>query len=77
MPSEIEKANQESASVLKKIRASNGKLQGNFYFVGKADGSEAGIVITLASKDKKGQKAKGSGKKLRAEIKGSKFVFKF
>ena len=74
MPIEVDKANKETAIILKKIRASNGKLQGNFYFVGKADGSEGGLVLTLAAKDKKGQKAKGIGKKLRNEIKGAKFA---
>lgn len=74
MPTEVEKANQEAATILKKIRASGGKLQGNFYFVGKADGLAGGLVLTLAAKDKKGQKAKSRGKKLRAEIKGAKFA---
>jgi len=74
MPTEVEKANQEAAGVLKKVRASRGKLQGNFYFVGKADGSEGGLKLTLAGKDVDGGKAKTGGKKLRAEIKGAKFA---
>ena len=74
MPTEVEKANQAAGGVLKKVRSSRGKLQGNFYFVGKADGSEGGLVLTLAAKDKDGGKAKTGGKKLRSELKGAKFA---
>jgi hypothetical protein len=71
--SDVDDLNSAAGGVLKKIRASAGALQGNFYFVGKADGSQGALCLTLAARDKSGSIAKANGKKLRSEIKGAKF----
>ena len=58
---------------LKKIRASKGKLQGNYYYAGSNDGRTAGLVVTLSIRDKKGMMAFATGKPIRKEISGAKF----
>jgi hypothetical protein len=70
----IKAASAEAEKHIKKIVASRGRLQGNFYYVGDTKGSEAAIVITLTTRDPKGQKATSQGKKLRGEISGAKFA---
>jgi hypothetical protein len=64
----------DSLKSLKKIIASRGKLQGNFYYVGHPKGDEAAIVITLTARDPKGTKATARGKALRRVINGAKFA---
>ncbi|MFT5684974.1 MAG: hypothetical protein ACI8RZ_005919, partial [Myxococcota bacterium] len=70
----IDKANLEAKGALKKIKASGGKLQGNFYYAGTGKGTSAGLVVTLLSRDKKGSKALTQGKAVRKEVKGAKFA---
>jgi hypothetical protein len=43
----------EALTVLKKIVAGKGRLQGNFYFAGDTKGT-AGLVITLSGRDPRG-----------------------
>ncbi len=69
----IEESGLEAAKALKKIIASKGGLQGNFYYAGDATGKTAGLIITLTSKDPKGSKAATKGKALRKELPGAKF----
>lgn len=59
---------------LKKIIASKGAIQGNFYFAGDSKGSCCGIVITISTRDPKGSKVLARGKALRKEIPGAKFA---
>jgi hypothetical protein len=70
----IETTSAEALKQLKKILASRGKLQGNFYFAGDTRGGQAGLVVTLLARDRKGSKATAQGKKLRAELSGAKFA---
>ena len=56
----------ESLTFLKKIIASKGKLTGNYYYLGIANGKEAALVITLSAKDKTGMLAAGKGKALKS-----------
>lgn len=69
-----DKISGESAAALRKIVASKGKIQGNFYFAGDAAATDAGVVITLSSRDPKGAKAVALGKKLRKDVPKSKFA---
>jgi hypothetical protein len=68
---ELEKSIRALAQIFK-LRKTGG--WGHFYFAGDAKGSNAGLVVTLASKDPKGMKAATLGKKIRKEIKGAKFA---
>ncbi|MDG1483323.1 MAG: hypothetical protein P8R54_27280 [Myxococcota bacterium] len=68
-----ERVNGSAASALKKIIASKGKVKGNFYYVGSASGEDAGVVITLSTRDAKGTKAIVLGKQLRKDISGGKY----
>lgn len=70
----IESAAGQISPALRKIRAGGGSLQGNFYYAGNSGGTEAGLVVTLVSRDKKGQKALTAGKGIRKEIRGAKFA---
>ena len=74
MSEAIEQAAAQAKGFIKKIRAAKGKLQGNFYYAGNGTGTEAGLVVTLLSKDRKGQKALTLGKTIRKEISGAKFA---
>ncbi len=71
-----EAANFAAKGALKKIKASKGRLQGNFYYAGSGKGvvDGAGLVVTLASRDRKGTKALTQGKSVRKELKGAKFA---
>lgn len=70
----IQEHGEEALKNLKKVLASRGKLQANFYFAGDTKGREAGLVVTLTARDTKGSKAASHGKKLRKEIAGAKFA---
>lgn len=74
MSDELEQAAAEAGKAIKKIRSSGGKIQGNFYFAGDNGGRQAGIVVTLLARDRKGQKALAAGKQLRKNIAGAKFA---
>lgn len=69
----LERRHKEASKFLKKVIASKGKLIGNLYFAGDG-GKNAGIVLTLAAKDPKGQKALSGGKEIRKLIKNAKFA---
>jgi hypothetical protein len=64
----------ESNNLLKKIYFSKGKLQGNFYFVTNGTCDDAGLIITLTNKDKKGAKANSEGKSIKNGLKGLRFA---
>ena len=64
----------EAIKHLKKIIASKGSIQGNFYFAGDSRGTCCGIVITISTRDPKGSKVLARGKALRKEIPGAKFA---
>lgn len=68
-----EQLTQSSVRPLRKIVASKGDLQGNFYFAADAKLSDAGLAVTLSTRDPKGAKVAASGKKLRKEIRGARF----
>ena len=70
---EIEEAGGEAAKALKKVIASRGKIQGNFYYAGDSAGAVAGLIVTLTARDPKGAKAASAGKALRKAIPGAKF----
>lgn len=68
-----EKINGTAASALKKIIASKGKVKGNFYYVGDSAAEDAGVVITLSTRDAKGAKVVVLGKKLRKDVRNGKY----
>ena len=59
---------------LRKIIAGRGAIQGNFYFAGDSRGKNAGIVITISTRDPNGSQALTFGRPLRRAIAGSKFA---
>lgn len=71
---EISQASLQALKSIKKILASRGRLQGNFYYAGHPKGTEGVLVVTLTARDTKGTKALAQGKKLRALISNAKFV---
>ena len=73
-PEEIINSSAGSLKSLKKVLASRGRLQGNFYYAGDTKGHSAGIVVTLTARDPKGAKATAQGKPLRKIITGAKFA---
>ncbi|MFT5681486.1 MAG: hypothetical protein ACI8RZ_002392 [Myxococcota bacterium] len=74
MSEKTDNALKEARTALRKILASKGRLQGNFYYVGTTTGSEAALVVTLTARDPKGAKAVAGGKELRQELKGAKYA---
>jgi len=60
--------------LLRKIIAGKGRVQGNFYFAGDTGGRKAGLVVTLAARDRSGKKATSQGKVLRKAIRGARFA---
>ena len=64
---------QSSVTPLKKIISSQGSNSGTFYFVKGNTKGESGIVIFLQKMDKKGAKARSTGKILRKASGGTKF----
>lgn len=70
----IKQSATEALKSLKKVIASRGRLQGNFYYAGHPKGETAGIAITLSARDPKGSKVIAQGKKLRKAIDNAKFV---
>lgn len=71
---DITETNLKSLKSLRKILAGRGDIQGNFYFAGDTRGKEAGIVITISTRDTNGAKALSRGRPLRQAITGSKFA---
>ena len=70
---DAEKVAATSAAALKKIVAGKGRLEGNFYLcAASGKGSIPGLVITLLSRDPKGNKAFQLGKALRKELRSTK-----
>ena len=68
-----EQINGSAASAIKKIIASKGRIKGNFYYVGDVSGTDAGLVITLSTRDAKGTKVIVLGKKLRKDVRNGKY----
>jgi hypothetical protein len=74
MSEKQDNALKEARAALRKILASKGRLQGNFYYAGNTKGTEGALIVTLTARDPKGSKAANAGKEIRKEIKGAKFV---
>ncbi|MFT4975637.1 MAG: DNA-binding transcriptional regulator PaaX, partial [Myxococcota bacterium] len=71
---EKDEATSMARATLKKVLASRGKVQGNFYFVADGSAKKAVVVVTLASKDKKGTRAVSQGRPFRKEFKGARYA---